>query len=85
MWNEQEGMWLDYDLKTKTSRNYFYGSNLAPLWTGSYNKLLSKFYGDKTVEYLYKNGIINNDLSPAFICKCTKVIVSYQHKYLIIN
>ncbi|XP_067628376.1 trehalase isoform X3 [Eurosta solidaginis] len=36
-WNEEAGVWLDYDLINQKPRNYFVPTNLAPLWTGSYN------------------------------------------------
>lgn len=69
LWNEDEKMWLDFDVSTGKSRNYFYASNLAPLWTGSYDEKLSEFYGDSAVDYLIRNKIINNDLTPRFICE----------------
>lgn len=69
LWNEEEGIWLDYDLKKGTSRrNKFYASNLAPLWTGSYNKMMSRYYGNKAVQYLINNQIINEDLNLNYIC-----------------
>ncbi|XP_025409742.1 trehalase-like isoform X2 [Sipha flava] len=68
LWNEEEKMWLDFDNLSGKSRNYFYASNLAPLWTGSYDEKLSKFYGDAAVDYLIRNQIINDDLVPRYIC-----------------
>lgn len=38
-WNENVGTWLDYDILNNKSREYFYPSNLAPLWTQCYNKV----------------------------------------------
>ncbi|XP_046649837.1 trehalase-like [Daphnia pulicaria] len=32
LWNEEEGVWLDYDMLNSRSRNYFYASNISPLW-----------------------------------------------------
>jgi alpha,alpha-trehalase len=69
LWNEEEKMWLDFDNLSGKSRNYFYASNLAPLWTGSYDEKLSKFYGDAAVDYLIRNQIINDDLVPRYICE----------------
>jgi len=69
LWNEEENMWLDFDTSTGESRNYFYASNLAPLWTGSYDEKLSEFYGDAAVDYLIRNKIINDDLTPRCICE----------------
>lgn len=31
-------MWLDYDLKNRKPRDYFYMSNFAPLWTRGYRR-----------------------------------------------
>lgn len=31
LWNEKEGIWLDYDLKRKSHRNRFYPSNFFPM------------------------------------------------------
>lgn len=36
-WNENFGTWLDYDMRNNKPREYFYPSNLAPLWTLCYN------------------------------------------------
>lgn len=36
MWNDEYGVWMDYDSENRISRPYFYPSNLAPLWTQSY-------------------------------------------------
>lgn len=69
LWNEEERMWLDFDSTTGKSRNYFYASNLAPLWTGSYDEKLSKFYGDSAVDYLIRNNIINKNLTLRYICE----------------
>lgn len=69
LWNEEEGIWLDYDLTTKSSRKYFYTSNFAPLWTGSYERKLRTYYGKRAMEYLLVNGIINQDGTPKLICK----------------
>jgi alpha,alpha-trehalase len=40
-WNENIGTWLDYDIRNNKSREYFYTSNLAPLWTLCYNTVRS--------------------------------------------
>ncbi|XP_026818194.1 trehalase-like isoform X2 [Rhopalosiphum maidis] len=73
LWNEDEKIWLDFDTTIAESRNYFYASNLAPLWTGSYDDKLSEFYGDSAVEYLIRNNIINEDLTPRYICVPTSL------------
>lgn len=69
-------MWLDFDTTTAESRNYFYASNFAPLWTGSYDDKLSEFYGDSAVEYLIRNNIINEDLTPRYLCESIKLLIN---------
>jgi len=32
LWNEEEGVWFDYDVLNNKPRSFFYASNLAPLW-----------------------------------------------------
>ncbi|XP_053680551.1 trehalase [Anopheles nili] len=38
LWDEQEGVWLDYDLINKKLRKYFTPTNLSPLWVGCYDQ-----------------------------------------------
>lgn len=65
LWNEEIGVWLDWDLKANKSRNYFFPSNLTPLWTSSYDNLKTGLV-EKVMVYLLKNGIIRLDLSSPF-------------------
>lgn len=65
LWNEEIGVWLDWDLKANKSRNYFFPSNLTPLWTSSYDNLKTGLV-EKVMVYLLKNGIIRLDLSTPF-------------------
>jgi len=37
LWNPELGIWTDWDLVNDKPRNYFYASNLAPLWAGYNN------------------------------------------------
>ncbi|VVC44697.1 Hypothetical protein CINCED_3A004273 [Cinara cedri] len=78
LWNEEEGIWLDYDLTTKSSRKYFYTSNFAPLWTGSYERKLRTYYGKRAMDYLLVNGVINQDGTPKLICIPTSNVNSSQ-------
>lgn len=64
LWNDEVGTWLDWDLITGSSRNYFYPSNLTPLWTGSYTKKSS--YAEKVIVYLLTQGIIKFDFTPVY-------------------
>jgi alpha,alpha-trehalase len=56
-WNENIGTWLDYDMRNNKPREYFYPSNLAPLWTRCYNTSLSGHYANKTTQYINNEGI----------------------------
>ncbi|XP_070149009.1 trehalase [Polyergus mexicanus] len=57
LWNEDKGIWLDYDTRNKQSRNAFYPSNLSPLYTMSYNRNKSTYYALKAISYLKKNQV----------------------------
>ncbi|KZS20820.1 Trehalase [Daphnia magna] len=37
LWNEDQGIWLDYDISNNVQRSYFYASNIAPLWAGCWD------------------------------------------------
>ncbi|KAJ9597755.1 hypothetical protein L9F63_011363 [Diploptera punctata] len=58
LWHEEIGVWLDYDMLNSVQRNYFYPSNLSPLWTGCYNK--SKFSSQRLMKYLENVNIMMN-------------------------
>jgi len=38
LWHDEVGIWLDYDLINGMERNYFYPTNLSPLWTGCFKR-----------------------------------------------
>nr|XP_018899078.1 PREDICTED: trehalase-like [Bemisia tabaci] len=65
LWNEEEGIWFDYDLLNKKQRKYFYASNFAPLWTKSYRRNRVEV-GDLAVQYLSRNGLIDPFWVPQF-------------------
>ncbi|XP_034180752.2 trehalase isoform X2 [Osmia lignaria lignaria] len=52
LWNEDEGIWFDYDMSHKVPRKTFYPSNLAPLYTRSYNRNQREKYALSVVKYL---------------------------------
>ncbi|XP_046987728.1 trehalase-like [Schistocerca americana] len=61
LWHEEVGAWLDYDTINEIKRDYFYPSNLAPLWTGCYYQ--SDMTSDrvaKIMKYLEKSQIMTN-------------------------
>lgn len=63
LWHEEVGCWLDYDISNSIKRDYFYPTNIAPLWTGCYDesekekivRLVLKYLHTKNV--LYQGGI----------------------------
>lgn len=57
LWREDKGMWFDYDIKNKMSREYFYLTNLSPLWTISYPRLRQQQISEKVLDYIKETGI----------------------------
>lgn len=57
LWNEKEGVWLDYDTRNNRHRNTFYPSNLTPLYTMSYNFMNRRKFALKAVDYLLRNKV----------------------------
>lgn len=64
LWNDTEGIWLDYDFINQKHRNFFFASNLAPLWSKTYINEPEKV--NRAIKYLQKNEIINKDLTSNF-------------------
>ncbi|KPJ04899.1 Trehalase [Papilio xuthus] len=54
LWHEDVGVWLDFSLESKRRRDYFYPSNVAPLWTGSYDKARTEYFVRRVINYLDK-------------------------------
>ncbi|XP_063292242.1 trehalase [Pelobates fuscus] len=61
LWDDDVGVWLDYNLDDKSRNKEFFPSNLFPIWATCYN---NQQYVDKAVTYLennpafkYKNGL----------------------------
>ncbi|KAK3929304.1 Trehalase, partial [Frankliniella fusca] len=59
LWNEEDGIWYDYDASNKKQRRYFYGSNLAPLWTYCYDEDKVEHISAKAVRYIEETGILS--------------------------
>lgn len=57
LWNEEAGVWLDYDMINNKPRNYFVPTNLFPLWTKSFNPLDSQKLSKSVLKYIKKNGL----------------------------
>ncbi|XP_063971932.1 trehalase isoform X2 [Diachasmimorpha longicaudata] len=60
LWHEEVGVWLDYDLLNDIKRDYFYPTNIVPLWTDCYDITKREDYVAKTLKYLEKNQIMIN-------------------------
>ena len=64
LWDEETGVWLDYDLENKIRRKYFYPSNVAPLWTECYPiadkekivRMVLKYLENEQL-YVYEGGV----------------------------
>ena len=57
LWNEEQGVWLDFDLTSGKSRDYFCPSNVWPLWTESYDHSRKNMFTSRAMEYLKKQGL----------------------------
>lgn len=54
-WDEDDGIWYDYDIGSQKHRKYFYPSNVAPLWMGAVDKQLIKKHSASVLAYLEKS------------------------------
>lgn len=52
LWNEDDGIWYDWNLQNEEHRKYFYPSNIAPLWMGVVDKSLIKKNAPKILNWL---------------------------------
>ncbi|XP_014281749.1 trehalase [Halyomorpha halys] len=57
LWHEEVGSWLDYDMINNMKRDYFYPTNIAPLWTGAYDSKKKEYYVSNVLKYLDKTNI----------------------------
>lgn len=60
LWHEEVGAWLDYDMLNDIKRDYFYPTNILPLWTDCYDTSKRTEYVSKVLKYLEKNQIMLN-------------------------
>nr|ABE27189.1 trehalase [Spodoptera frugiperda] len=56
LWNEEDGMWYDYDIRDKLHRKYFYSSNVSPLWQHAVDPNIVKANGDRILNSLKQSG-----------------------------
>lgn len=59
LWNEEDGVWYDFDLKQAKARKHFYPSNVAPLWTKCFEPQEGPKLGKRVTKYLESRGILN--------------------------
>ncbi|VEN43496.1 unnamed protein product [Callosobruchus maculatus] len=57
LYNDEDGIWYDYDIFMGASRPAFYPSNFAPLWTESFRPIMRDSYGLRAARYLLSQGI----------------------------
>jgi len=60
LWHDEVGAWLDYDIINEIKRDYFYPTNIAPLWTGCYKDKETQV--GKIMKYLDKTNIMLKNL-----------------------
>jgi len=60
LWHDEVGAWLDYDIINEKKRDYFYPTNIAPLWTGCYKDKETQVR--KIMKYLQKTLQMDNYL-----------------------
>ncbi|XP_060862084.1 trehalase-like [Metopolophium dirhodum] len=77
MWRSDRGAWFDWDLMNHKHRECFFVSNIAPLWTESYN-MPKHFVANEVLRYLRDEGIIEPDFSISFHGTPTSMYVSSQ-------
>ncbi|XP_075987321.1 trehalase-like isoform X2 [Anticarsia gemmatalis] len=54
LWHEDVGVWLDYNLESGRPRDYFYPSNISPLWANCYDPAKKDYYVNRVINYLDK-------------------------------
>ncbi|XP_050451168.1 trehalase isoform X5 [Cataglyphis hispanica] len=60
LWHEEVGAWLDYDMINDIKRDYFYPTNILPLWSNCYDTSRKVVIVSKVLKYLEKNQIMLN-------------------------
>ncbi|XP_025414013.1 trehalase-like isoform X2 [Sipha flava] len=77
MWRPDKGSWFDWDIINNKHREYFFVSNIVPLWTGSYN-MSKKAVASSVLGYLKDEHIIEPDYSVSFNGTPTSMYASSQ-------
>lgn len=67
LWHEDLGAWLDWDVLNGKRREYFVPTNLAPLWTGAFNRSDAVRLSERVLKYVesqklsqYPGGVPNS-------------------------
>lgn len=55
LWLDDVGVWLDYDILSDKERDYFYPTNLSPLWTGCYDMADKEYTVGKVMKVTFIN------------------------------
>lgn len=55
LWNEEDGIWYDYDMQNEKHRRYFYPSNVSPLWREVVQIHSLMDHAPKVLNYLKKS------------------------------
>lgn len=58
LWHDEVGAWLDYDLSNLIKRDYFYPTNISPLWTGCYKESDKEKIVKHVMKYLQNKNIM---------------------------
>ncbi|KAK9502158.1 hypothetical protein O3M35_012745 [Rhynocoris fuscipes] len=58
LWSPEVGVWLDFDLLNNMKRDYFYPSNLSPLWTNCYPEEKKTEVVEHVLDYLKKTNVL---------------------------
>ncbi|ENN70552.1 hypothetical protein HUJ04_007985 [Dendroctonus ponderosae] len=54
LYDDQDGIWYDFDLDLSRPRKIFFPSNFAPLWPDLYDAEQKKIYGKRAAKYFKK-------------------------------
>lgn len=57
LYNEEDGIWYDYDIKLRQHRKGFYPTNFAPLWSKAFDAIEGLNLGKSAAKYLLDNHI----------------------------
>lgn len=58
LWDEEIGVWLDFDVINNVKRKYFYPTNISPLWTGCYAKNQTEYFVTRVLDYLNQADVL---------------------------